>query len=845
MKTKWVGTITALLTLLVIIGCQPGSTGNVPPSIDWSEINIPNIGDEGDWVLAPGMRSALDCVFSANGETIFALGDSTVWELWGSGGSFLIKSDDYGRTWNLLPGLEELELYEAFGIEVVGDGLFVFSTDKGIYRSTDGGQSFKELAPVTGLGEGRVMIWGIDVTVDASGNPVILAATYYSRGFGGLWMLSYPYDTWVDLRVGNAESGTKYQVLSIAFSPNYAEDKQIVAAISDLEHLRLTTKYSDEDWGDSIADAYIPDAATNCDLEMVSVAFPDDYDSKNPVVFVGIGWYTEHLYQTSEYTDLYRIDGRPTGSGQSTATDLDVGGKNTHIPIYGVAVSGPASDATILAGSVGQVYRSADSGENWQEAYKPPTGGAVTWLSYGSKNDGSSLVYCVSTDVWSVLIPRDTSVSVGEPAFSRSVDGGVTWGELSLIGANIDEIISRAVSPDYATDNTLFMLTQSSSTLTVSPNEDEIVYITREPDDPGVTAEVIVVVHGGNPPGERMKIGDREYVAGTGANLLLNDDCPSFSLKVLPLLEQPGWEDLLQQAEERYGEWYAEQYAAIYQQPRQAVIYVLDGQVTVSIAEGVESDDSQEGEMPKISIDGNPGDWHGTEPLVTDPEGDAPSKDEDFKAFYMINDSEYLYFMVEFCSETPRSVCDLHIDKDLDGQEDITIIVKQDQALHVFAGQPSEDTIIGEGEAALGTVIEGKVSLDLIGNPKKLGINRIDIVTKFDESASIPDQWEGSLEVDIIEREENGASAPNLTLIPFPSTQSLWITTDGGNTWERILTSGLNLLVNGENIEVGPLESITLSDNFAQDNTLFVYEGSDSNKLWVSTDGGATFTIQQ
>ena len=54
--------------------------------------------------------------------------------------------------------------------------------------------------------------------------------------------------------------------------------------------------------------------------------------------------------------------------------------------------------------------------------------------------------------------------------------------------------------------------------------------------------------------------------------------------------------------------------------------------------------------------------------LATDPEGDAPSKDEDMKAFYATNDNEYLYFMVEFYGENPRSACQLCTDTDLDGE---------------------------------------------------------------------------------------------------------------------------------------------------------------------------------
>jgi len=79
--------------------------------------------------------------------------------------------------------------------------------------------------------------------------------------------------------------------------------------------------------------------------------------------------------------------------------------------------------------------------------------------------------------------------------------------------------------------------------------------------------------------------------------------------------------------------------------------------------------------------------------------------------------------------------------------------------------------------------------------------------------------------------------------LSFPSTESLWKTTDGGMTWERVLTSGLNLMVGDKQIEVGSLDSIALSINFAQDNTVYVYKEGDSLRVWASTDGGTTFVL--
>lgn len=858
--------LSVLLIDCLLPGCvpeeaPPSEGGVTPPPADWSEVSIPAIGEEGKWALTPGMIANIGPpVFSPDGKTVYFLTDSTVEGLVGRGHSFLIKSDDGGHSWVNLSAFEELGLWEAFFLAMTNDELFIMSTDWGVYRSTDGGETWEQLPPIPDTGfinaEERIhsgrWYWCIDTTVDASGKPVVLVGT--AHGLGGLWMLSYPYEHWVDMRIGNADANTKYNVWQVAFSPNYAQDKQIVALVNKEQHLpitskylRVTFKYGDEAWGERIADAQIPDAETNCDLDIAfsNFAFPDDYDAQNPVVYIGIGLYTEHLYQTPQYTDLYRVDGRPASSGPSVTTDLDVGGKGTSTPVLGLVVRGPADRATILAGGVGNIYRSTDGGKSWQGATKPPTGGMITWIGFDPGSSKSPVVYCISTESWHAFVPRGAEVPVGESAFCRSVDGGITWNELSMIGTTIDETISHAVSPNYAKDKTMFMLTRSSSTLTVSFNEDESVYITREPNSPGATAEAIIVPHLGNPPGERIRIGGQDYVAGTAPMVTLNDECPRVSLKVLPLLEQPGMLERFEQLKET-NPWYAEQYLALWEQPRKAVIYVLNGSVTVTKGEQAEEED--DGGL--ISVDGDASDWQGIEPLATDPEGDAPSKDEDMKAFYATNDSKYLYFMVEFYGENPRSRCNFALDINLDGKEDYSFgseFHEEEECwkTHVFTGgHPSTETFIGKDQAAFGMVLEGKIPLELIGNPEGFRINWIRILTGVGGEAYAPDEWEGSFEVKI---EEFAAPAPTPSSlpIPFPSTESLWKTTDGGNTWERILTSNLKLWVDSEEIQVGPLESVTVSHNFAQDNTLFVYEDGDKPKVWVSTDGGATFTPQK
>jgi hypothetical protein len=856
MKRIAVICLSVILALCLLPGCFPEEQLNPPegaapsPVVDWSQVDLPDVGQEGDWVLTEEAAFMLGAMFSPDGETIYGYGSNTY--------LILMKSVDGGHSWSILPGLQQLEeqydVWEVLFAKTVGKHLFLCSTGWGIFHSTDGGQTFDRLPPIPGI-EGKAwesqefLAWRFDVTIDDSGRPIILMGTVGrdEEYFGGLWMLSYPYENWVDMRVGNTDSGSMYNVWAVAFSPNYVDDRQIIALISDWEHLWVTFRCGEEAWGESVGNTQIPDVDTVCDFDkaLSNMAFPDDYDSQYPTVFVGAGLYTEHFYRTPEYADLYRIDGKPVESGLSTATDLDVGGKGTSTPVYSIVVNGPANTGTILAGSVGQVYRSTDGGKSWQMAEKPPTGGAIMWLGFEPSVDENPVIYCTSSDPGMCMVPRGFDVKC-EHAFSRSVDGGITWNQVSMIGTTVDEIVSYASSPDYDNDQTIFMLSRSRHLLIASFDKDQSLRITREPNEPGVTARVFICPHQANPPQEEMRIAGEEWVTGTGPTLELDDKCPSVAVEVPPLSEQTYLGPVFEFINENY-EWvvdnhpyWLEQWDIVDAQPRQAQIYVLEGSVTVTIGERTEY---------QISVDGDPADWHGIGPLITDPEEDAPSRDSDMKALYVTNDDEYLYFMFESYAQETRSHCEILIDMDLDGKADHTIFIwtpdePDGPATNV---KPLPDApapwVVSADIAAFSEVAEARIPLKDI-SVERFRITRIDIMDRWMPQAPLLDSWKGSVEV-IVKSSGTSVSPPASDPIPFPSTESLWKTTDGGNSWERILTSGLKLRLDGEDIQVGLLESISLSDNFARDNTLFVYEGADKPNVWVSTDGGATFSLQK
>jgi photosystem II stability/assembly factor-like uncharacterized protein len=825
-----------------------------PPSVDWSQINIPEVGEQGRWALTEEAAFLMGAMFSPDGETIYGYGSNMH--------LLLMKSADGGYSWSMLPGLQQLEeqydVWEVLFAKMVGNHLFLCATGWGIFHSTDGGQSFELLPSIPGIEGGpwvsqSLLAWRFDAVIDEFDRPVILAGTIETDedSHGGLWMLSYPYQDWVDMRVGNVDSGSGYNVWAVAFSPNYANDGQIIALISDTEHLWVTFKCGEEAWGESISNAQIPSIDAICDFDkaLSNMAFPEDYNSQHPILFVGAGVYTEDFYRTPELVDLYRIDGQTADSGPSVVTDLDVGGEGTSTPVYSIAVNGSADTGTILAGSVGQVYRSTDGGESWEMSEKPPTGGAIMWLEFTPSSATSHKVYCTSSDPGMCMVPRGAYVA-GEHALSCSMDDGITWNQISMTGTTVDEIISYAVSPDYDNDGTMFMLSRSHHLLMASFEKEQSLIVTREPDEPGVTARVFICSHQANPPMEEMIIGGEKWLGGNGATYTLDDERPFVIVEVPPLQEQaflgPIFLENYDWAVENYPYW-VEQWNDVDAQLRKAQIYVLEGSVNVNIGEVTSGEGNGYGY--EICVDGEPSDWQGIEPIVADPVGDALSDDTDLKALYVANDTEFLYFMLEFGGREPNSHYQIMLDMDLDGVDDHNILV-------ISPDEPNGPTMylkplsqtaplryVSEDIAVFGQVVEARIPLAEI-DTEGFHITQVSIAdwTGQEYTYTSPlDECKGVFKIcikDPVTPIIDSDSSP----IPFPSIESLWKTTDGGNTWKRILTSGLELSVDNQQTKVSGLEAVFLSTTFIEDDTIFVYEEGDNPVVWISTDGGDTFS---
>ena len=156
-----------------------------------------------------------------------------------------------------------------------------YATSSTVYRSEDGGESFQPLPAGPGnAGNDNIEITSIDV---ASLNGNIIAVSTRDKDsleFGGVYILkesdmSY---TWKDTEIGT------YDVYSVAFSPNYPLDGQLIAVITDETDTYASVKPGDAGWNTMIGNArlsrdnalpHIPVTTT----VSAAITFPDNYSN--------------------------------------------------------------------------------------------------------------------------------------------------------------------------------------------------------------------------------------------------------------------------------------------------------------------------------------------------------------------------------------------------------------------------------------------------------------------------------------------------------------------------------------------------------------------------------------
>ncbi len=428
-KRRIFSTALALVLLLnsLTLSLSPHPAVASPDEAKWSRVSIPTEGKPGDWVLASG--SSVSYLTMAIDGTLYCYANPSATEY------RLFKSTDDGSGWSYTGEIEDAIV----GIAAAPNdaSIIYYATTSNVYKSTDAGDSFTTLpANPGGAGSNGVEITSLDVALLDGGTMVgVSTRDTDATEYGGVYTLdeSTPGAVWANTNIGD------YDVLSVAFSPNFTTDGQLVAVATDEADAIVTSKIGDAGWGDTIGDATIAGVVP----VSVAIAFPDDYDidAASCILFVGIDTGTGN-------GDVYQVD-RVWAPGNSVATDLDIGSAYAlnDVDVTTLVVTGNTTDANLLAGaaSSAQVYISTDGGTSWTRSSKEPTGESKTYVLMAADFLSSGRAYAATSGT--------------ESAFSYTSDGSVTWNQASLIDTEISTIVDVAVSPRYWRDDTLFMLT--------------------------------------------------------------------------------------------------------------------------------------------------------------------------------------------------------------------------------------------------------------------------------------------------------------------------------------------------------------------------------------------------
>ncbi len=418
--------IAVILTSCLLQGPSPHPAVAAPEAVRWTKVNIPTEGRAGSWALAAG--SDIRCLKASGDGTLYAVVSGLTYSLY--------RSTNGGYGWEQVGNIKD-EIKD-MAIPPEDAGTIYYATASGVYRSTNKGRTFEAMPPNPGgAGSNNIEITGIDV---ARGNANVLAVSTRdndSAEFGGVYILdeSEIMPEWHDSGIG------EYDVVAIAFSPDYAGTRQLTAVTTDEVETCITVKTGNAAWNTGAGGARLGISAVSA-----SIAFPDIAGG------AGIGddlFFFVAIETGTGEGDVYRIDG---ATGESTATDLNAGASygRSDMDFSGLAVYDDGTSVTLVAGAAeaAMTYTSTDEGETWTRSRKAPTGASTT----------------------GVLIPPDFSANRGMYAFtaggdsalSVSRDSGATWNQLSFIDTAVDNIIDVAPSPDYDRDSTVFMLTFGS-----------------------------------------------------------------------------------------------------------------------------------------------------------------------------------------------------------------------------------------------------------------------------------------------------------------------------------------------------------------------------------------------
>jgi photosystem II stability/assembly factor-like uncharacterized protein len=327
-------------------------------------------------------------------------------------GDGIYKSVDAGRTWQNM-GLKESEHIGKILIDprssdvvyVAAHGpLFKGGGDRGLYKTTDGGKTWKKLLPTSGDWAGVA-----DVVMDPRNPDVLIASTWqrFRRQWGyiaggpesGLWRSTDGGATWKKSQAGfpaNEDIGR----IGLAISPM---DPNTVYAIAEIANAR---------------GGFFRSRDNGVNWERMS-----SYQS-------GGLYYNEIIADPHDVDRVYSVDVRTMVTDDAGRTFRAVGERNKHVDNHSVWVDPDDVDHLII-GCDGGLYESWDRGQNYRffenlplaQFYRVETDNTLPFYRVlGGTQDNMSVSGPSRTRTDNGIVNSDWFVTAGGDGFQSRAD---------------------------------------------------------------------------------------------------------------------------------------------------------------------------------------------------------------------------------------------------------------------------------------------------------------------------------------------------------------------------------------------------------------------------------------
>ncbi|MAE69340.1 MAG: glycosyl hydrolase [Gemmatimonadetes bacterium] len=339
----------------------------------------------------------------------------------------ILKSTDGGDHW-AIKGLEDTRHIGRIVVDPTDSdrvfaatmgALYSTNTERGLYRSIDGGESWTQVLSVndsTGC---------IDVVIDPEDPDHLLAATWERirrpdrRRFGGFGSGVYSSfdggDSWSLVAGGLPPSAADLGRIGLAIA---ASDSRIVYAIYADEVGYFDGVYKSNDGG---------------------VNWARVNDSALDWVYSSYGWWFGNIRVSPSDPDRVFVLGldlyRSTNGGDSWGNV----GWGVHVDHHGMAISALDPNRLVL-GNDGGVYTSSNGGSNWSKKtnlpitqfYSCEIDASNPHRFYGGTQDnGTNRTYTGGVDDWSEILGGDGFYVLVDPSNANYVYAEWQWGNLN------------------------------------------------------------------------------------------------------------------------------------------------------------------------------------------------------------------------------------------------------------------------------------------------------------------------------------------------------------------------------------------------------------------------------